>query len=149
MQFKQQIVQCLGPSGLHRMAYWEWLPQPDAPAPAAGGAAEEDRFVFAQAQAGRGGDLGGRLRLGGGGEVGDAGAAALRRAGLDITDEVEKVTGKTLGGHLADTVWKPLKMADSTFRPTEAQLARVARAFASLRGKKQANPWKKHDNIPL
>ncbi len=26
---------------------------------------------------------------------------------------------------------------------------RVARAFASLRGKKQANPWKKHDNIPL
>ena len=26
---------------------------------------------------------------------------------------------------------------------------RIARAFASLRGKKQANPWKKHDNIPL
>ena len=26
---------------------------------------------------------------------------------------------------------------------------RVARAFASLRGKKQSNPWKKHDNIPL
>lgn len=26
---------------------------------------------------------------------------------------------------------------------------RVARAFASLRGKKQKNPWKKHDNIPL
>ena len=26
---------------------------------------------------------------------------------------------------------------------------RVARAFASLRGKKQVNPWKKHDNIPL
>jgi propionyl-CoA carboxylase beta chain len=26
---------------------------------------------------------------------------------------------------------------------------RVARAFASLRGKKQTNPWKKHDNIPL
>ena len=25
----------------------------------------------------------------------------------------------------------------------------VARAFASLRGKKQSNPWKKHDNIPL
>jgi pimeloyl-ACP methyl ester carboxylesterase len=24
MQFKQQIVQCLGPSGLHRMAYTEW-----------------------------------------------------------------------------------------------------------------------------
>ena len=26
---------------------------------------------------------------------------------------------------------------------------RVCRAFASLRGKKLANPWKKHDNIPL
>ena len=26
---------------------------------------------------------------------------------------------------------------------------RVARAFASLRGKKLVNPWKKHDNIPL
>ncbi|MFV0244175.1 MAG: acyl-CoA carboxylase subunit beta [Qingshengfaniella sp.] len=26
---------------------------------------------------------------------------------------------------------------------------RVARAFASLRGKKQDNPWKKHGNIPL
>jgi len=26
---------------------------------------------------------------------------------------------------------------------------RVARAFASLRGKKLNNPWKKHDNIPL
>ena len=26
---------------------------------------------------------------------------------------------------------------------------RVARAFASMRGKQQSNPWKKHDNIPL
>ncbi|MRX50073.1 methylmalonyl-CoA carboxyltransferase [Paracoccus sp. S-4012] len=26
---------------------------------------------------------------------------------------------------------------------------RITRAFASLRGKKLANPWKKHDNIPL
>ena len=26
---------------------------------------------------------------------------------------------------------------------------RVCRAFASLRGKRQQNPWKKHDNIPL
>jgi propionyl-CoA carboxylase beta chain len=25
----------------------------------------------------------------------------------------------------------------------------VCRAFASLRRKKLANPWKKHDNIPL
>ena len=26
---------------------------------------------------------------------------------------------------------------------------RVSRAFASLRGKRLENPWKKHDNIPL
>jgi CubicO group peptidase (beta-lactamase class C family) len=53
---------------------------------------------------------------------------------------VEKVTGKTLGGHLADTVWKPLKMGDTTFRPTEVQKARIARPFPSnpLDGKPQA-----------
>jgi len=53
---------------------------------------------------------------------------------------VEKVTGKTLGGHLSDTVWKPLKMTDSTFRPTEAQMARVARPFPlnPLDGKPQS-----------
>ena len=42
---------------------------------------------------------------------------------------IEKITGKTLGGYLADTVWKPLKMTDATFRPTEAQMARVAQPF--------------------
>lgn len=53
---------------------------------------------------------------------------------------VEKITGKTLGGHLADTVWKPLKMTDATFRPTPAQLARVARPFMNnpLDGKPQS-----------
>ena len=53
---------------------------------------------------------------------------------------IEKVTGKTLGGHLADSVWKPLKMADTTFRPTDAQMARVARPLANnpLDGKPQA-----------
>lgn len=52
---------------------------------------------------------------------------------------VEKITGKTLGGHLADTVWKPLKMVDSSFRPNEAQMARVARPFPNnpLDGKPQ------------
>jgi CubicO group peptidase (beta-lactamase class C family) len=53
---------------------------------------------------------------------------------------VEKITGKTLGGHLSDTVWKPLKMADTTFRLTDAQRARVARPFPNnpLDGKPQA-----------
>ncbi len=42
---------------------------------------------------------------------------------------VEKITGKSLGDHLAETVWKPLGMNDTTFRPSEAQRARVARPF--------------------
>jgi len=42
---------------------------------------------------------------------------------------VEKITGKTLGSHMADTVWKPLKMHDTTFRLSDAQRARLARAF--------------------
>ncbi len=37
---------------------------------------------------------------------------------------------------------------DEVIRPYSTR-KRVARAFASLRGKKLANPWKKHDNIPL
>jgi CubicO group peptidase (beta-lactamase class C family) len=53
---------------------------------------------------------------------------------------VEKITGKPLGGHLSDVIWKPLKMADTTFRPSEAQMARVARPFPNnpLDGKPQA-----------
>lgn len=37
---------------------------------------------------------------------------------------------------------------DEVIMPKNTRL-RVCRAFASLRGKKQENPWKKHDNIPL
>lgn len=37
---------------------------------------------------------------------------------------------------------------DEVIQPRSTR-RRVARAFAALRGKKLANPWKKHDNIPL
>ncbi len=37
---------------------------------------------------------------------------------------------------------------DEVIKPHSTR-RRVARAFASLRGKRLANPWKKHDNIPL
>jgi len=37
---------------------------------------------------------------------------------------------------------------DEVIQPRSTR-KRVARAFASLRTKKQSNPWKKHDNIPL
>ena len=40
---------------------------------------------------------------------------------------MEKITGQTLGAYLGETVWKPLQMHDTTFRPTEAQRARIAR----------------------
>ncbi len=53
---------------------------------------------------------------------------------------VEKLTGGTLGAHLATTLWQPLKMVDTTFRPSAAQMARVARPFANnpLDGKPQS-----------
>ena len=37
---------------------------------------------------------------------------------------------------------------DEVIMPRNTRV-RVARAFASLRGKQVSNPWKKHDNIPL
>lgn len=37
---------------------------------------------------------------------------------------------------------------DEVIQPRSTR-KRVSRAFASLRGKKLTNPWKKHDNIPL
>ena len=37
---------------------------------------------------------------------------------------------------------------DEVIQPRSTR-RRVARAFASLRNKRQTNPWKKHDNIPL
>lgn len=53
---------------------------------------------------------------------------------------VEKVTGGPLGAHLSEVLWKPLKMTDTTFRPTPEQLARVARPFPlnPLDGKPQS-----------
>lgn len=56
---------------------------------------------------------------------------------------VEKVAGKSLGDHLSETVWKPLKMENTTFRPTPAQLARVAQPFPQnpLDGKPQSIAW--------
>lgn len=56
---------------------------------------------------------------------------------------VEKVAGKSLGDHLSETVWKPLKMENTTFRPTPAQMAKVAQPFAQnpLDGKPQSIAW--------
>lgn len=53
---------------------------------------------------------------------------------------VEKVAGKSLGDHLSETVWKPLKMENTTFKLSDAQRAKVAQPFPQnpLDGKPQA-----------
>jgi CubicO group peptidase (beta-lactamase class C family) len=53
---------------------------------------------------------------------------------------VEKVSEQRLGEYLARNVWQPLAMKDATFKPSEAQRARLARPFANdpLTGKPQA-----------
>lgn len=52
---------------------------------------------------------------------------------------VEKVAGKSLGEHLAETVWKPLKMNDTFFRVSDDKKARIARPLPNnpLDGKPQ------------
>jgi CubicO group peptidase (beta-lactamase class C family) len=42
---------------------------------------------------------------------------------------IEKITGKTLGGHLAEVIWKPLAMTDTAFHIDPTKRDRVARAF--------------------
>jgi CubicO group peptidase (beta-lactamase class C family) len=42
---------------------------------------------------------------------------------------IEKITGKSLGGHLAEVIWKPLGMTDTGFHIDPAKRDRVARAF--------------------
>ena len=55
---------------------------------------------------------------------------------------VEKVSGQRLGEYLADNVWKPLGMADTTFILSDRIRPRLARAFPNnpLDGKPQAIP---------
>jgi CubicO group peptidase (beta-lactamase class C family) len=53
---------------------------------------------------------------------------------------IEKVSEQRLGDYLAAHLWQPLGMKDATFHPTEAQRARLARAFPNdpLTGKPQS-----------
>lgn len=45
---------------------------------------------------------------------------------------VEAVSGQTLGGYLAENVWGPLGMTDSTFSPTDEQRARALPVYSRL-----------------
>jgi CubicO group peptidase (beta-lactamase class C family) len=55
---------------------------------------------------------------------------------------VEKVSGKRLGAYLAEHVWGPLKMVDSTFQVSPAKRERLAQPFPNnpLDGKPQDIP---------
>jgi propionyl-CoA carboxylase beta chain len=63
----------------------------------------------------------------------------------------EKIAGRTKD--YEDRFANPFVAAEKGFIDEVIQphstRKRVCRAFASLRGKKLQNPWKKHDNIPL
>ncbi|MBK4215439.1 acyl-CoA carboxylase subunit beta [Paracoccus caeni] len=65
--------------------------------------------------------------------------------------DAEKIAGRTKD--YEDRFANPFIAAEKGFIDEVIQphstRRRVARAFASLRGKKLTNPWKKHDNIPL
>ena len=72
----------------------------------------------------------------------------LYRADLGDTDKIAARTAE-----YETNFANPFKAAergfiDEVIRPSSTR-RRVARAFASLRNKRLANPWKKHDNIPL
>ncbi|WP_353144299.1 acyl-CoA carboxylase subunit beta [Paracoccus sp. (in: a-proteobacteria)] len=65
--------------------------------------------------------------------------------------DVDKIAGRTKD--YEDRFANPFVAAEKGFideviQPRSTR-RRIARAFASLRGKKLSNPWKKHDNIPL
>ena len=66
-------------------------------------------------------------------------------------DDPEKIAART--AEYEENFANPFRAAergfiDEVIQPQSTR-RRVARAFASLRGKKLKNPWKKHDNIPL
>ena len=66
-------------------------------------------------------------------------------------DDPEKIAART--AEYEANFANPFRAAEKGFIDEVIQphstRRRVARAFASLRGKKLTNPWKKHDNIPL
>ena len=66
-------------------------------------------------------------------------------------DDPEKIAART--AEYESNFANPFRAAERGFVDEvimpQSTRKRVCRAFASLRGKKLSNPWKKHDNIPL
>ncbi|MCV2880613.1 acyl-CoA carboxylase subunit beta [Actibacterium sp. XHP0104] len=72
----------------------------------------------------------------------------LYRSELGDADKIAKRTEDYEGRFANPFVAAERGFIDEVIMPHSTR-KRVARAFASLRGKQLTNPWKKHDNIPL
>ena len=72
----------------------------------------------------------------------------LHRDQLDDSDRVAELTRDYEMRFANPFVAAERGFIDEVIQPRSTR-RRVARAFASLRNKKQDNPWKKHDNLPL
>ncbi|MFV0385520.1 acyl-CoA carboxylase subunit beta [Paracoccus sp. (in: a-proteobacteria)] len=72
----------------------------------------------------------------------------LMRADLGDAEKIAKHTREYEDRFANPFVAAEKGFIDEVIQPRSTR-RRVARAFASLRGKKLSNPWKKHDNIPL
>lgn len=72
----------------------------------------------------------------------------LYRSELDDADKIAERTRDYENRFANPFVAAEKGFIDEVIHPHSTR-RRIARAFASLRGKSQSNPWKKHDNIPL
>jgi len=72
----------------------------------------------------------------------------LHRADLNDPEKIAKHTADYEASFANPFVAAERGFIDEVILPFGTR-KRVSRAFASLRGKKLKNPWKKHDNIPL
>ncbi len=81
--------------------------------------------------------------------MGASGAVEIiHRADLGDADKIAAHTADYEARFASPFVAAERGFIDEVILPHNTRL-RVARAFASLRGKQLQNPWKKHDNIPL
>ena len=72
----------------------------------------------------------------------------IYRADLDDPEKIAAHTASYEDRFANPFVAAERGFIDEVIQPRSTRV-RVSRAFASLRGKKTARPWKKHDNIPL
>ena len=79
--------------------------------------------------------------------MGAKGATEIIHRGKSV-EEIEELTQEYEDRFANPFVAAEKGFIDEVIMPHSTR-KRVARAFASLRGKSLSNPWKKHDNIPL